>query len=254
MEKMDKLFNEKLASYERTPPVGAWTKIENNLDGNSRGLWLKIAAGLSAIAIVSFVLVKTMDDNTNDLANDKENTQSNEESPTIEKHDQTPVAKSEVPVTKEDSRKDLKVADQDKPSEKTEHEPIKAIVPIDNENIAAIEQDTVTGSVTTTENIPETSQNSVAVAETTEVEEPVLDTDNAITIVYSAEEVNSKYLNKDAATEATSDDKKPSTLRKLLEKAYDLKHNQDAFGGLRQKKNEILALNFKNEKERSQNR
>jgi hypothetical protein len=55
--------------------------------------------------------------------------------------------------------------------------------------------------------------------------------------------------------EATPELKKPSTLKKLLDKAYDLKHNQDAFGELRQKKNEILALNFKNEKQqRNQNR
>jgi hypothetical protein len=75
-----------------------------------------------------------------------------------------------------------------------------------------------------------------------------------VTLIYSAEEVNEKYLNKKALAEATSDNKKPSTLRKLFDKAYDLKHNQDPFGDLRQKKNEILALNFKNEKQRSQNK
>jgi hypothetical protein len=42
-------------------------------------------------------------------------------------------------------------------------------------------------------------------------------------------------------------------LRKLLDKAYDLKHNQDPLGDLRQKKNEIFALNFKNDKQRSEN-
>jgi hypothetical protein len=38
-----------------------------------------------------------------------------------------------------------------------------------------------------------------------------------------------------------------------LQKASDLKSNQDPFGDLREKKNEILALNFKNEK-RGQNK
>jgi hypothetical protein len=63
-----------------------------------------------------------------------------------------------------------------------------------------------------------------------------------------------KYLDKKSLAQATSGEKKPSTLRKLLDKAYDLKHNQDPFGDLRQKKNEILALNFRSEKQRSQNK
>jgi hypothetical protein len=66
--------------------------------------------------------------------------------------------------------------------------------------------------------------------------------------------VNAKYLDKKSLAEATSNEKKPSRLRKLLDKAYDLKHNQEPFADLRQKKNEILALNFKNEKQPSQNK
>ena len=68
----------------------------------------------------------------------------------------------------------------------------------------------------------------------------------------TSEETN-KYLNENALAEATSEEKKSSTLKKLLKKANDLKNNQDPFGDLRQKKNEILALNFKNEK-RGQNK
>jgi hypothetical protein len=74
-----------------------------------------------------------------------------------------------------------------------------------------------------------------------------------ITLVFTADEADG-YLDKKALTEATSDDKKPSTLKKLLKKAHDLKNNQDPLGELRQKKNEILALNFKSEKERGQNK
>jgi hypothetical protein len=53
--------------------------------------------------------------------------------------------------------------------------------------------------------------------------------------------------------DATPEDKKPSTFKKLLSRAYDLKNNQDPIGELRQKKNEILALNFKKDK-RGQNK
>lgn len=68
-----------------------------------------------------------------------------------------------------------------------------------------------------------------------------------VTLVYSAEDV-SVYLNKNPDDEATVDDKKQSTLKKLLQKANDLTTNQDPVGELRQRKNEILALNFKNDK------
>ena len=68
-----------------------------------------------------------------------------------------------------------------------------------------------------------------------------------LTLTYSVEQV-SGYLVKNDEPQATPDDEKPSTLKKLLHKANDLKTNQEPFGDLRQKKNEILALNFMNEK------
>lgn len=68
-----------------------------------------------------------------------------------------------------------------------------------------------------------------------------------VKLVYSAADVAS-YLNKISDDEATDDDQKQSTLKKLLHKANDLTTNQDPFAELRQRKNEILALNFKNDK------
>jgi hypothetical protein len=57
-----------------------------------------------------------------------------------------------------------------------------------------------------------------------------------------------------SGNDATPEDKKPSTLKKLLRKANELTNNQDPLGDLRQKKNEILALNFKSDKQRGQNK
>lgn len=68
-----------------------------------------------------------------------------------------------------------------------------------------------------------------------------------VKLVYSAADVAS-YLNKISDDEATDDDQKQSTLKKLLHKANDLTTNQDPFAELRQRKNEILALNFRNDK------
>ncbi|HTF17848.1 MAG TPA: hypothetical protein VK658_07235 [Chryseolinea sp.] len=76
---------------------------------------------------------------------------------------------------------------------------------------------------------------------------PVAAVSQSVTLTYTADDV-SAYLDKNVDGEATDDDKKQSTLKKLLQKANDLKTNQDPFGELRQRKNEILALNFKNDK------
>lgn len=79
----------------------------------------------------------------------------------------------------------------------------------------------------------------------------VRDTDKkSITLIYTAAEVNEKYLEKRSVAQATLEEDKTSTLKKLLDKAYDLKNNQDPLGDLRQKKNEILAFNFKGDKQR----
>mgnify|MGYP000651519786 CR=1 FL=1 len=74
-----------------------------------------------------------------------------------------------------------------------------------------------------------------------------------IKIVFTIEEVNEKYFGKIKDAEATPVAKETSGIKKLLDKAYELKNNQDLLGDLRQRKNEILAVNFKNEKERTEN-
>ncbi len=263
MEKMDKLFSEKLVSYEKAAPAGAWTKIEHKLDRRKdKLLWLRIAAGVSIFAIASILIFRTSIDGPDNIA-EKENQGSDTKEQRKETRAETPaagqLAVAEQPVARNTEKEQTVVIDQSKQSHQVVvTERMRSIAKVEDEQLGdrKLEEDAEGTSVenVTSENITAVTDNAVAMIEEIPAEEPVRETDNAITLVYSAEEVNSKYLNKDQNSEATSDDKKPSTLRKLLDKAYDLKHNQDPFGELRQKKNEILALNFKNEKERSQNR
>ena len=70
------------------------------------------------------------------------------------------------------------------------------------------------------------------------------------TIVITAAEANAKYLNQQYVADATPENKKSSKLRNLFEKAQDL----DPIGEIRQFKNEVLALNFRNEKKGERNR
>ena len=85
--------------------------------------------------------------------------------------------------------------------------------------------------------------------------EPLITSSNAesVTIVFSAEEVNQKYLAKRPDADATPVAKETSGLKRLLDKASDMKNNQDLLGELRQKKNEILAMNFRNDKQNTEN-
>jgi len=73
------------------------------------------------------------------------------------------------------------------------------------------------------------------------------------TLVYTIAEVNEKYILKKEETEATTNNENASSFQKLLQKAGELTTNQSPIAQLRQKKNEILALDFKKEKSESKN-
>ena len=66
-------------------------------------------------------------------------------------------------------------------------------------------------------------------------------------LTIEASEVNQKYLRKSYA-QATPDTKKSSGIKKLFEKANELKHDQDPFGELRVMKDEVLAFNMAGKK------
>src|SRR5688572_251240 len=53
----DKLFRDKLENFQRPAPAAAWERIESGLNKNhTKGLWMKIAAGLLLLAISVFLL------------------------------------------------------------------------------------------------------------------------------------------------------------------------------------------------------
>lgn len=250
----DKFFREKLEGFQKTAPALAWEKIEAGLDKkNNKGLWLKIAAAVLLLATATFVLWS--------YRNTSEQTQ------------QTAVREIEKKVSPEQEiiSAQQPVADNQVESSHVESNPVKEKVTspkskvnqyklkiTSQDNVVAIQQ--VADDKEVKNDVPENVEPEIVTPVEAIVESDPVVADNSssedaesINLVYSAEEVNDKYLDKVALAKATSSQKKPSTFRKLLDKAYDLKNNQDPFGDLRQKKNEILALNFKSEK-RSQNK
>lgn len=252
----DKLFREKLEGFQKTVPAGAWNNVEARLNKKKhKGLWLKVAASLLLMALVTFLL----------WPDKMQTNQPKQLSQTdIEKESVVPEKKAE-PLTEQPAA-DPKKADRNTAT--ITKEPVskrKAKTKKKDTNRSLQHNAATSQQVTTIEKQEEKilqSQKEVAASQAVETlpgETLMASNKNAyedegVTLILSAEQVNEKYLNKKSLAQATTDDKKTSTLRKLLDKAYDLKHNQDPLGDLRQKKNEILALNFRSEKQRSQNK
>jgi hypothetical protein len=249
----DKLFRERLENYQRPVSAEAWSRIENRLDNKrDKALLLKIAASLIFLAIAGVTLWQSNADRTESALLSERKTQPEVKTETPEK--KKSVTPSNVVIPKPGVKKDRTINENKKvtPKESSKQEFQAPLVGIDR-SIARVEEQTPVKEEEKQE------VDAIVVEAITEAQPLVAETsveskveDAKIKLVYSVEEMNEKYLDKKALAEATSEEKKPSTLRKLWDKASDLKNNQEAFGDLRQKKNEILALNFKSEK-RSKN-
>lgn len=237
----DNFFREKLENFQRPAPVAAWDRIENQLKKNDTkgvGLWWKVAASFLLLATAAYLI--------------------------------WPAKISDQPVTSIPVQNEIPTA---KSTDKTNHvspAPMTTLKPV--ERIAAVEKiqnvrkKPIQKTPVKNDRSAQALESPVEQESSAEVVADIADTmvaDETLTsapahqpkkirLQFSTEETN-KYLDENAVAKATSEEKKSSTLKKLLKKANDLKSNQDPFGDLREKKNEILALNFKNEK-RGQNK
>jgi hypothetical protein len=251
----DKLFREKLEKFSTPVSASAWSKVESRLDKkNTNVIWYRVAASLTLIGVASFLLwPEQQQADTKVSENNSVKKKSENVIPTPEKKSDEP--KTILPPTEKVTQQPIAVTQKQSAKKTTTRKsPTKRSVEqfnLDEQKITAATQEQP--SV-----VP--AMNEVINEPVTETTEPVVIAENTptqnegVTIILSADEVNNKYLDKKSLAEATNNEKKPSTLRKLLDKAYDLKNNEDPFGDLRQKKNEILALNFKNDKQRSENK
>jgi hypothetical protein len=241
----DKIFHEKLNSFAKSAPPMAWDQIESRLDNRRKTfVWFSVAASVSVLLIAGYVYQIS----SNDAKNLAQTTKP-------EKAVQAPKEKNTSVVTPlPDSSSHSKDILQPERKENRQQKIKSDAKPTD------LKQETYT---TPEAVVKEYGSDQIAQAVTVDsaiapYQEPKqlafkapAKTEN-ITIVMSAAE-SSEYLVKNKLnTQATSEEKKSSTLKKLLKKAADLKVNQDPFGELRQKKNEILALSFRSEKQRGQ--
>jgi hypothetical protein len=226
----EKLFRDKLENFQKPAPPLAWDRIEANLEGSQpKGLWLKIAAGLLLVSVATFLLWPSSQTNDAEVLTKASDpvVKPKESTPQITVPQQTPVLTAEQNVPeKKIKQKETKEIKEDAPV-------LVAKVVLPHENSEWIE----TG--VPAEVIPAETKPEEVLASTT--------------LMYSAQEVNARFMKKELPVQATPEEKKSSGIQKLMGLAYDLKHTESGIGDLRQKKNEILALNFKEDK-RGQNK
>jgi len=255
---LDNFFREKLERVHKPAPSAAWDRIDAGLEGRQRkSLWLKIAASALIVAAGSFILwPREQGADRMHIVERSHKTPLPQSSPEQRGQEPTsaPAPSSPAVAMTPPSAIKPQLKKQRQATPHKENAPVLSYPdqqPVAYETHEApqtsMQPSPIHDPATAVQPVPTSADVVLAQAETEE------ETDRAVTLVYTADEINEKYLDKEALEKATSAQKKPSTFRKLLEKAYDLKNNQDPMGGLRQKKNEILALNFKSEK-RSQNK
>lgn len=242
----DKLFREKLRGYERPVSGNAWERVSEHLyKTNSRNLWLKIAAAVLALVVAGGLLFLSV--NKEPAPSLAVKTQPADPSyPAL----QAP-GKAVTPERKQapGRKNEMKIKSAPAPGRARDRKR-KADVPApEPSSLTSAKVAEVNPSANPEKKNP-TVQDTPSPATT--------ETEDRMTIIFSAQEVNDKYLeaneqDKKELADATSTEKKTSSFQSLLKKARDLKHNQDPLGDLRQKKNEILAFNFKPGRDHDQN-
>lgn len=218
----EKLFRDRLENFERPASDAAWERIEINLNKSpNKSLWMKLAAGLLLLSVAAFLLWpadETAEPSLTKTGNDD---------------------KKDVPVEKIIPIQQAPVANNRESSQKKNTDSNKIKVNRKNEMVPVEKTEETSTEIITEPIIIKPEEQPIASTETLPVE-----TSASKTIVYSAEEVNAKFLKKKSTTEATADNKKTSGIQKLIGLAYDLKNTDNGIGTLRQKKDEILTLNF----------
>lgn len=218
----DKLFRDKLENFQRPAPAAAWDRIEKNISKPVYKLvWVRIAAGIVLLSAAAVLLWPA--------ANDQSRVAETNVQPVVTPVDtvtQVHTEKEEAaPAQRTATRKfnsvpqpafnTPAVANLETPVEKSE-QPVKdsllIITPTPKELVAEVV-------------IPQPTETST-------------------TIVYTSDEVKSKFLKKKLSPEATPENKDASGIQKLIGLAYAAKNSEAGLADLRQKKDELLALNF----------
>jgi hypothetical protein len=242
----DTLFHSKLENFTKTPPTELWDRIDAGMRRKKqRRVFMSIAASLLIVTMSGYIAYSVY---KGDSSAYNRVAQSNAPAETLKKE-------SPVPAVSEGPKKNVPLNPdnvQVPAASEVKANTAKRKKSAENVNDRLLNNSEASNNITqTTSEEPVLPEDTLADEKRFEPETHLAFQGSAtrtnVTIVMSEEETREYLMNKNIA-EATSEEKKSSTLKRLLKKAADLSTNQDPFGELRQKKNEILALNFKSEK------
>jgi hypothetical protein len=241
----DQLFRSKLRNYSKSVPDSAWARIDAGLEKKPYPFYkLAIAASLLLASVCIYIFWPSSLPHQNTTIAHQSEAKPNE---VIEEN---APGKNESAKKEEIKNLDTQTTDKDqlqKPVKSKNRKPalVELKVPTlvhEQKNIGNNLENNIEEELIIAENIAGAKVDSSATEE---------NESKNLFIVYTAEDTR-EYLSKRIPEEATTEEETASTFKKVLRKARNLKSNQDPFGDLRQMKNEILALNFKSDKERGQ--
>lgn len=245
-EQPDKLFHDKLHGYQKPVAPEVWKRISEAGPHRTRQIvWIRAAASILIITAAGMLLYPLIQHDRAPVAHTDDQT-----APAPQSTSPTESLASESQSTQEnETEKDEASAITVTQSALAKNSPLKRSSGISKQTTSEEPHEIVESAVPAQE--PQVTAEHVVTANLSP-ESPASAQRKTVTIVFTAEEVNQKYLSGKNEAHATSDEKQPSTLRNLLDKAQELKHNQDPLGEIRQKKDEILAMNFRKDKQRTE--
>lgn len=245
----DKLFREKLYGYERPVPARAWSQVSANLKGARSAVWWRSVAAITLFCVAGLAIYPLSRRSQSEIAQPVTKPADETASPLV----------MQRPENKQDPRKEAHKPAVTPPA-LSEAQPVKKTTPVGQTSPAmppSKKADNIVDDLPMSDSPapePVAHIDQIPHTPTEQIHDQVdASTRKHVTIVFTAAEVNEKYLSKTHQADATSGDQETSRLKNMLEKAYDLTHNQDPIGDLRQKKNEILAMNFRKPRPNTEN-
>jgi hypothetical protein len=246
MNKIDKIFHDKLAQHERPVSAEAWGRISNGLQSKKqKGIyfWMQLAAGLSLVAVAAaYLLLKDLNNGEliapeiaqSEISKEPENIQEVEIAEVIalpQLHENantiTPEANQSKQIVVRQSVKPNQIA-----AENTKELIAAAEITTQQENIDVAEP---AGILLT--NLPD---DKTALA--TELKAKPIN----INIVLTGKATNSDLI---ASTSYQDEEKQGigSKMKKIFDKAQEIKYSEGALADLRMAKDDFLSLDLKKE-------
>lgn len=233
MSNVDKFFKDKLEEHQLAPSPMAWAKVEERLvKKNKTVIWLRWAASIALAGLLTFFLINQQAKNETPVLTE---TKKDEAPAEIQKPNTVAPAETIAEGTpKSEEKKETNVL-----TNRQHNAPIQAPAKMETA-VAAVE--------------PQETQPEVSLQEPEKTMEPaqseVKEVTKAVVLVYSLP--SRPVVQMDGATLASNADEKQTGIQKIWEAAKEVKNSDNPWGELREAKNELLALDFKKEKNRNQ--